>query len=407
MNQYLEELLERTESHVKLGLENTHRALEILGNPHCDYRSILVAGSNGKGTTAAYIFRGLELSGLRVGLFSSPHIVRLNERLRTCEGTISDDELKELVDDTFAICKAGGVRLTFFELMTVAGARYFSRKKCDVVVVEVGLGGRLDSTNVHPNFASVVTSIGMEHTAILGDDIDTIAAEKLATVKPGGKLICDGLAPWAGVARRVVAEKEARMLDASQAEIDPEVEACLSYPFFRENFQLAQTLLQTLEITDMRLLQEVARTRLFGRMEPLAYKKRHVLLDCAHNPVALEKMGPYILEWTRPFKRRILATTLLADKELDPVTRSFWDSFDAVALFPLNHPRGRKSPAELFPLIAETSQRNLMVAPSLQEGLSRVDDILLEDEHSCLVVTGSMYLLGEVYPLMEPHLDPR
>lgn len=405
MNHYLEQLLKRTEGHVKLGLENTTRAMALFGNPHHQYRSILVAGSNGKGTTSAYIHRGLQLAGYKTGLFSSPHVVRLNERISIGGRPIEDEELRQLLEETFEACENNQVHLTFFEMMTVVGARYYARHQCDIAVIEVGLGGRLDSTNVHPNFASIVTTIALEHVAILGKDIETIAKEKLAILKEKTLLVTDASAAWGELARQKATDTKSQLVDASAWQLPETVGAALSYPYFEENFRLAAAFLAAMDITDTNLLEEVARTRVFGRMQPFCYRGNPALMDSAHNPPALEKMGSHILEHARRGGHKtVLITTLLADRELDPITKAFWESFDIIVLFPLKHHRGRKTFQELFSLVSHLDHSRVMVVQGPVKGISMVDNILAEGKHYSLVITGSIYLLGEILPLLEPHM---
>lgn len=167
----------------KPGLENTLRLMAHLGNPHEQLRAIHVAGTNGKGSTSHLIAAVLQAQGYKVGLFTSPHLVSLTERIRINGQPIPEDEVADFVTRHRAFLDE--TKPSFFETMTALAFDYFVRQKVDVAVVEVGLGGRLDSTNVLTPILSVITNIGMDHTEFLGNTLPKIAREKAGIIKPG------------------------------------------------------------------------------------------------------------------------------------------------------------------------------------------------------------------------------
>ena len=167
----------------KPGLENTLRLMAHLGNPHEQLRAIHVAGTNGKGSTSHLIAAVLQAQGYKVGLFTSPHLVSLTERIRINGQPIPEDEVADFVTRHRSFLDE--TKPSFFETMTALAFDYFVRQKVDVAVVEVGLGGRLDSTNVLTPILSVITNIGMDHTEFLGNTLPKIAREKAGIIKPG------------------------------------------------------------------------------------------------------------------------------------------------------------------------------------------------------------------------------
>tara|TARA_Y100001980_G_C14545814_1_gene325578 strand:- start:1194 stop:2456 length:1263 start_codon:yes stop_codon:yes gene_type:complete len=178
---YLNSLFSLQRRGIKLGLEHTESLLKFLDNPHEKFLTIHVAGTNGKGSTCAYIEKILIDSGYKVGMYTSPHLFSFNERIRVDGLPISDQEIVSFLDNTFKeINKIGS---TFFEVTTAMAFDYFSKKKVDIAVIETGLGGRLDATNVIRPVISVITSISMDHTEILGDSIEQIAKEKSGIIK--------------------------------------------------------------------------------------------------------------------------------------------------------------------------------------------------------------------------------
>ena len=166
---------------IKLGLEHTKNLLKFFDNPHEKFLTIHVAGTNGKGSTCAYIERILRYSGYKVGIYTSPHLFNFNERIRVDGLPISDQEIVSFLDNSFKeINKIGS---TFFEVTTVMAFDYFNKNKVDIAVIETGLGGRLDATNVISPVISVITSISIDHTETLGDSIELIAKEKSGIIK--------------------------------------------------------------------------------------------------------------------------------------------------------------------------------------------------------------------------------
>ena len=172
---------------VKWGLEKTRRLLAAAGDPHLRYDVVHVAGTNGKGSVGAMVASVLQATGRRVGLYSSPHLTRFCERFQIDGIPLSDDDLARAADLIRPVVRA--VEPTFFEATTAVGLTAFAEANVDAAVVEVGLGGRLDSTNVVVPVVSVLTNVGMDHMQFLGDDLRQIASEKAGIAKPGVPLV--------------------------------------------------------------------------------------------------------------------------------------------------------------------------------------------------------------------------
>ncbi len=177
----------------KPGLNTTLRLMELVGNPHRQLRAIHVAGTNGKGSTSHLIAAALQAAGLRVGLFTSPHLVSLCERIRINGQPIPEAEVAAFV--TTYRSQLDALQPSFFETMTALAFAYFVRQQVDIAVIEVGLGGRLDSTNVLTPVLSVITNIGLDHTEFLGTTLPQIAAEKAGIIKPGVPVVIGETAP--------------------------------------------------------------------------------------------------------------------------------------------------------------------------------------------------------------------
>ena len=169
------------------GLENTRKLAALAGNPQEKLRFIHVAGTNGKGSTCAMLESIYRAAGLRIGLFTSPHLVSFRERIQVNRQLIPESELVRLVEEIQTLLKEfpADNHLTLFEVVTVMALNFFTEQKCDLVIWETGLGGRLDATNIVTPLASVITNIGLDHTQWLGDTLEKIAAEKAGIIKPG------------------------------------------------------------------------------------------------------------------------------------------------------------------------------------------------------------------------------
>lgn len=215
-------LFNRRRFGIKLGLENEEALLAAMGNPHARYPVIHVAGTNGKGSTCALITSILSAAGLRVGLFTSPHLARFNERYRIGDDDIDDAALKALVAEVEAHAEAVEQQtctpVTFFECSAAIAFKYFADKGVDVAVIEVGLGGRYDATNVVHPAVSVITRISLEHTEYLGDTLVEIAGEKAGIVKPGVPVVCGSSDPEAlDTIRRIAGERSAPVVNVPDA----------------------------------------------------------------------------------------------------------------------------------------------------------------------------------------------
>jgi dihydrofolate synthase/folylpolyglutamate synthase len=198
-------------------LERVALALQRLGDPQRRFPSLHIAGTNGKGSVAAMLHAVLGAAGYKVGLYISPHLVDLTERIRVGDEAIAQDAVVALAAEIRAASAARGIDLTFFEFLTVMAFVDFARRGVDAAVVEVGLGGRLDATNVVDPLVAVITTIGFDHMQWLGDDLTAIAAEKGGIIKPGRPVVLGRIVPEAAaVLRAIAAERGATTIEADR-----------------------------------------------------------------------------------------------------------------------------------------------------------------------------------------------
>ncbi|MBN2505080.1 MAG: bifunctional folylpolyglutamate synthase/dihydrofolate synthase [Verrucomicrobia bacterium] len=393
----------------KFGLENTRRLAALAGNDHERLRFIHVAGTNGKGSVCAMLESVYRAAGLRTGLFTSPHLVSFAERIQVNRRLIPPEEVVRLVGEVRGLMAtfAEDHSPTFFEAATVMAFRYFAEQQCDLVLLETGLGGRLDATNIVTPLASVITNIGAEHQQWLGDTLDQIAAEKAGIIKPRVPVVTaachgEGLEIIAGVARRheapltVVEERHTR-----QPPLDG---LTLPLPGHHQLVNAAtaiatvRTLAASLPVSPDCLAAGLAAVQWPGRLQHVRTASGQVLiLDAAHNPPGAEALRAALLE-EFPEAGLSLVFGVFQDKDWRRMCRSLVPLARRILLAPVHSDRSQ-NPAELAPYCRTlNASASIEVCDSLSQALSRTAG------DPRVVVTGSVYLVGEA--LEQLHLAP-
>jgi dihydrofolate synthase/folylpolyglutamate synthase len=289
-----------------LKLERVREALRLLGDPQARLRCLHVAGTNGKGSVVAILAAVLGAAGYRVGLYTSPHLERLSERIRIGAEEISRDEIVTLTAEIRRRVFDAGIQLTFFEVITALAFVYFQRRQIEVAVVEVGLGGRLDATNLIDPLVTAITTVGLDHTRWLGSSLTDIAAEKGGIIKPGCPVVLGRIAPQPeAVLKKLADERRAplyraagRLTRAAGDRLDFRAagfEFCDLHLGLRGSFQLdncavALTALavvrEHLPVSEEAVRAGLTSVRWPGRLEVFETEPR-VILDGAHNPDAI------------------------------------------------------------------------------------------------------------------------
>ena len=330
------EYIERqTWSSTRLGLERTRELLGKLGDPQKKLSFVHVAGTNGKGSTCAMLASVLQAAGYRTGLYTSPYICRFNERMQVNGESISDEVLAELTELVMPAAEQMSDHPSQFELVTAIAMRYFLDAGCDIVVLEVGLGGALDSTNVidRPE-AAVITNIGLEHTEYLGNTLAQIAAAKAGIIKPGCTAVCYRGAPEVeAVFEDVCRERGAELVKADFEALQP-LSADLTGQYFRRGSEKlflpllgahqlrnAAVALDTVDVLrrhgwrvpEAALRQGLAHTVWPARFE-LLRREPVFIVDGAHNPQCVQALVQAI-EAYLPGERVTFLTGVLADKD--------------------------------------------------------------------------------------------
>lgn len=369
-----------------LGLDRVEDALHALGDPHRELAAVHLAGSNGKGSTAAMVESALRAAGLHTGLTTSPHLCRFAERIRVDGEPLDDASFDRALGAVLERCRPD---LTFFESLTVAAFFAFREARVDVAVLEVGLGGRLDATNVIARpIAAAITTISLEHTAILGETLGAIAREKAGIWKRGAPAVLGPLPEEAErAAREVAAEVGASEVVRAAPSALP---LGLSGAHQAENAGVAVAILRHVaaRFPDRDWANAVPRgllaARWPGRLERIAMGQVTVLLDAAHNPDGMERLAA-ALE-VNP-ERTVLVFGALADKRW-PEMLSRIAPFASRRIY--TEPKGR-APASLAAM-AEIAPGAAVADPRAAVRAA----VAGAAPGDLVVVTGSIYLVGEV-----------
>ena len=398
---------------IKLGLDNIKSFLDIIGNPQKKLKTIHVAGSNGKGSTSSFIASILMENDYKVGLYTSPHFVKFNERISINGKFIGDDFIANFIDKNQKYIDELG--LTFFEVTTAMAFEYFVFSGVDYAVIETGLGGRLDATNVLNPLACVITSISLEHTNILGDKLEEIAFEKSEIIKNHCKTFV-GLLPEEAI--KVVEKKcnevksELFCLEEYIIEKNNHIELYTEELEFDDwkvpligkhqkyNAALASLcIVKSFDIDDPSVITDgiknvVKNTKLQGRYEVISERPK-IILDSAHNVEGIKSLVNEFSYERSNYKKSSILFGVMRDKNIEEMLSIINNSFDYFYFFHIDYERA----AEYSELksIAENLKINFEVVTDLKEYLTKQ---LNGEKDNCLVVAGSMYLLGDVKSIL-------
>lgn len=394
---------------VKLGLENIKNFLALLGNPQNKIKTIHIAGSNGKGSTAAFVASILQEMKYKVGLYTSPHFIHFNERIKINGKEISDEKIAKFIDSHES--DIDSFKLTFFEVTTALAFQYFCDEKVDYAVIETGLGGRLDATNLLNPISAVITSISLEHTEILGDTIEKITEEKAGIIKNGKKVFIGKLPDEAELLiEQKCKDKNCELFDLK----DYIIEKTDSLELYTEELELDEWIMplkgkyqkynaalaalivsKSLDNDNFRVIEHgiknvIKNTGLQGRYE-FFNAKPDIIFDSAHNP---EGISYFLAEFNRDkgkYSHCTLLFGVMKDKAIKEMLTILKDNFDEFVITDIDYERACKI-SDLNKIAAEV---DLKVTAITNPG-EYVANFRQEDPSKCLVVLGSMYLLGKI-----------
>jgi dihydrofolate synthase/folylpolyglutamate synthase len=390
----------------KLGLENPRRLAALAGNPQDRLKFIHVAGTNGKGSTCAMLESIYRAAGLRVGLFTSPHLVAFGERIQINRRWIGEEDVARLAAELRELTATFPPHShpTFFEVVTVMALRYFAEQQCDLVIWETGLGGRLDATNIVSPIATVITNIQYDHQQWLGDTLEKIAAEKAGIIKPGVPLITAVDDPAAFRAIYSAAREKAApfwLITHAQAEnlrLPP-----FEFPLAGEHQKLnaavaawtARAVAPVIPITDESIRAGLAGVEWPGRLQMVTRPGgQRVLLDGAHNVGSAE-----VLRASLPGLAGNLPVTLvigmMGDKDWQPICRLLAPLAVRILVAPVASRRSAAPPDLAAACRKANPSASVIACDSLAAALAA------SQRDPFTLVTGSLYLVGEAIELLE------
>jgi dihydrofolate synthase/folylpolyglutamate synthase len=401
-------------------LERMRTLLKKLGNPQDKFRSVHVAGTKGKGSTCAMIASMLHACDHKTGLYTSPHLVDIRERISVNGHLISHADFTRLVRQIAPIVERMKPTPTYFDVLTAIAFKYFAEQGVEIAVVETGLGGRLDSTNVIKPEVTAITSISKDHMAQLGTTLDRIAEEKAGIFKPGVPALTVLQAPEVEATFKRVAERVGAPLDIAGKTIEfsyrfessrmlgPHNRVCLTTPNSKFehlavplmgehqaiNCGLALSVVDRLKsrgiaINDAKAMEGLARTTIPGRMEMVSTTPR-IIVDGAHNAASLDAMmraiGQYI-----PYDSMVVIFGCCGDKDVPGMLERITSGADKVIFTPVDNIRS-SDPNELAARYVELYGKMAQVASTLEEALAIAYRAVTKEDLIC--ITGSFYLVG-------------
>ncbi len=392
-----------------LGLDNIRWLLDLVENPHHSIKTIHIAGTNGKGSTATMLTHILKEGGFRVGEYTSPHLVSFTERITVNEKEITEKEVADITEyiRDRVIEKDKNRPFTFFDFTTAIAFEYFRRAKVDIAVIETGLGGRLDSTNVLLPLLSIITNIAYDHTDQLGSSLASIAFEKAGIIKQGTPIVtgCEGIS-------QKIIEDRAKELQCQVYTLNRDFtyektgDQKLAYKGINRNFrnvfvnlygdhQLANCALALCAaevlsslgffVQDDAMLRALSRVTWQGRLEKVK-ENPLVLLDAAHNPHGVHALSEFMHTHFRD-KKKILIFGVMKDKEYEKMLEEILPVMDIVIFTKPNAERA------LSPHSMQSCLDSAIITGDMRTALKKARTMATEKD--LILVTGSFYTIGE------------
>lgn len=387
----------------KLGLENTRRLAALAGNPQDRLSFIHVAGTNGKGSVCAMLEAIYRMSGRKVGLFTSPHLVSFGERIQIDRQLTPPADVARLVESLIPLLRSfpSHAHPTFFEIVTIMALQYFAARGCDLVIWETGLGGRLDATNIVTPLASVITNVGLDHQLWLGQSVELIAREKAGIIKPGVPVITAAQGAAAVVLREVAEQNRSPLRQVVEADLTASLASVrLSLVGEHQRWNAAVALATVEQLQHVLPVKETAMqtglesTVWPGRLQSIYRPNgQEILLDGAHNPDGCRVLAQYI-EQHMGGRKPSMILGILGDKNWTAMCQSLAPLAGRIGLVPVAS-RRTCSTAELA---AVCRQSNPSISITEYSHLRAALRAVRRDP--LVVIAGSIYLAGEALQVL-------
>lgn len=414
----------------KLGLKIISHLLELMENPHENFNSILIGGTNGKGSTVAMIASILQEAGFKVGMFTSPHLSSYTERIIVNKERIKEDEIIRILSYIKPLMEKMSEdpnlrHPTFFEATTALAFEYFREKKTDFAVLEVGLGGRLDATNVVNSLVSVITNVSLEHTKILGNTIFEIAREKAGIIKKNGTLVTSTQDDRVySLFKKICEEKNSRIfrvgenIGAKQLSFGLNGQEVEFYGL-KNNYKVKLPLLGDHQILNaccaiaaVESLEERAKKKAIikglekvrwpGRLEVMQ-ENPLVVLDCAKDILAMKKLKEAVLKFF-DYDRLILVTSISSDKKIEGMMNEILPITDFV-IITKHKVMNRAADPKLIGKEVKKHLKKFLIIENVKDAVRKA--LSLSDKKDLILVTGSVFTVGEARELWKKDVDVR
>lgn len=365
---------------MKPGLESISKIMESLGNPHLRIKAIHVTGTNGKGSVCAMLDSILRENGYKVGLYTSPHLVDFRERIQVDRTMIKEEDVLRLSEKIMEKIEETATPLTFFEFTTAMMFLYFAEQGLDYAVIEVGMGGRLDGTNIiEKPVATVITNISLEHTQFLGRTVEEIAGEKAGIIKRDSPVFTASDIP--------VIRERAKELGSEFILVTGKDKTNMLGSFQETNAGAAAAVAKYLKIPESRIKKGLINVKWPGRLE---FIEKNVLLDCAHNPAGIREMTQFVK--TLKKDRLIIVFAVMADKDYRTMYHYMIENLPEFDTLVATKPQISRAlePKEIKDVVGE----RCVVIPSVADAIKYAKDIAKDSD--LILICGSCYLAGEV-----------
>ena len=394
------------------GLASTRKLCEALGNPQKKFKTIHVVGTNGKGSTSYYLSGVLQAHGLKTGLYTSPHLVSMRERIRVNDLPIDDESLDRLIMQVKAAAEKTQVEPTFFEVLTIVAFLYYAEQNIDVAVLEAGMGGRLDSTAVADGELIVLTSIGLEHTEVLGSTESAILKEKMGVAGSAQSILSNGRSKTfvlGGLNDALIAEAKVFAASHGCSCVVPEIRNDIKLPNLGQHYiENASLSLKAAELflnkfDDALALKTLTTRSWAGRMQKLidANGVTKFILDGAHNSHAVRRLVE-TLDKYYPDQKFHCVFGALRDKDVGEMLKLMAPHVSAWHITRTPYPRFR----ELVDLQGELEKLGLNVASAGEFSREYLNEVCASvTDGSPVLITGSLYMIGATVQALKDDFD--
>lgn len=384
--------------YINLGLERVQSILKLIGNPQEKIKVIHIAGTNGKGSVSSILANILKCQGYKTGLYTSPHLVEYTERIKINNEEISKEDFANYIEKICNLAEKNNIHLTEFEILTVTAYKYFADKKVKIAVIETGLGGRYDATNVCKKpLLSIITSISFDHTDRLGNTIEKIAFEKAGIIKPKSAVITEISNKGFKIIKEVSEEKKSKLIVATNyvnmnyengtnyvAIEDMKCEFPMLGLYQKGNLSIVMQAVEFLKIKKKAIAEGLKTVHWGARLEFI--KDKNVLIDGAHNPDAAKELKKS-LDFYFGNQKKIFLYSTLNTKDYVEISKILFEKDDEILFYEFNNKNA---------VSFEEFRKN-------NPQLENVKKFNKNDLHQFLqhpelkIITGSLYMIGELY----------